>query len=177
METARFQLSANDIAEVQQAVFGKSLQGWKAMLGLAALVGVDAAIVMFVSRSHAGRPMTIIGAALVLPMLAGLYLLINYHIVLPVRARWQFRKAGAARETVEIHWNPENLRVTTDSGNAICPWEDFSRHIETPRFLLLLTPHDDVTILPKAAIGDMGLEAIRDYLVVHAVKPAGFIKA
>jgi hypothetical protein len=93
--------------------------------------------------------------------------------LLPWRVRRIFRQQRELSMPYEVEVTEAGLNVSNELGNALRPWQDFTKWKENQELLLLY--HSDMmfTILPRRFFEEMGeMEAIKKHLVDHHIPEA-----
>ncbi|MBL8779536.1 MAG: YcxB family protein [Alphaproteobacteria bacterium] len=96
------------------------------------------------------------------------------YVILPWRARKQFRQVTTARDPFDIVWDDETLTITAADWMQKSRWDDFVKSREDAQLILLYISDFSFRIVPRRAFADAA--ALDDFLRLARAK-AGRKKA
>jgi hypothetical protein len=180
MGKAVFRLTAADVVEAFQALYGRALRDWRSIVWLL-LFAVTLIVVlsfMMVGLGAPPRPVTGLAVGLSVLGLITAYLVLSHLLLVPAAARRFHDSSRGYQGEIEARWDQDGVAMTSATGTTMALWRDFVGWQETPRFLLLIPrPGHANMVLPKAALGSGGVSTILAHLARHNVRRAGRTRA
>jgi hypothetical protein len=128
--------------------------------GLWVLIGVLSVAYVVVSLQNPRFAIQL----LVLAAVAGV-LLLERHVMLPLRARRIFRQQRSMQEPFEVSYDGDGVRWESAVTTRRLPWHYYVRWAEDARYFLLYQSDWTLEVLPKRFFGgDEQISAFRDLL-------------
>jgi len=83
------------------------------------------------------------------------------YLILPWRARKQFRQMAASRDRFEVVWDNDTVTITAANWMQKSGWRDFVRSRENEKLILLYISDYSFRIVPKRAFAQAALDDFR----------------
>jgi hypothetical protein len=146
-----FTLTAEDYAVANQLYVLKSYKGG---VGIIVLAGILLLFGRFFGSGDAGggsyawlAPF-FYGAAIVLLALP----FVSYFLLAPRSARKIYRQQKSLQQPLTFSWSPAGLKVTSEAGEWLTPWDHYLRRAENDEILLFYQSPRLFQMLPKRAL-------------------------
>ncbi|NBB49093.1 hypothetical protein GVN24_12485 [Rhizobium sp. CRIBSB] len=84
-------------------------------------------------------------------------------LLLPIRARWIYKRQKQLHKPITIQWSNEGITATGAEGHWTTSWTDYHRFVADEKMLLFYIGPNLFQMLPRRALSDDQLANIRSH--------------